>query len=67
VLRKAPTLFSRRVDNRQAAGRKKYFPNLYHIIIKNIVPTPLSEIMVTKETLVTEKDIHTTHGLSPKW
>jgi hypothetical protein len=32
----APTPVSRRVDVRQAAGRKKKLPNLYHNMMKNM-------------------------------
>jgi hypothetical protein len=38
----------KKVDIRQAAGRKKYLPNLYHNMIKNMLPTPLSGIRAGK-------------------
>jgi hypothetical protein len=36
----APTPVSRRVDVRQAAGRKNKLPNLYHNIVKIMLYRP---------------------------
>jgi hypothetical protein len=42
----ASSPFSRRVDDRQAPGRNKYLPNLYHMMKKTVCTYALSWIRI---------------------